>query len=149
MLNNIAVLNIRMRRWPEAASALEHALVIWRRVSGTNSGAVALLANLGFVYASAGRFLEAEQTFRDAFSIAEACSDQDLDIAQLLTNYGALLRKTRLRAEAKKLELRAETIRRGRETANTLRYSIEAGDVLHVNSRNAVPAGAGKTAPVK
>ncbi len=70
------------------------------------------LNNLALLYATQGKYAEAEPLYQRALGIVEkALGPEHPHVAQSLENYAALLRKTGRDDEAVKLEARARAIR--------------------------------------
>ncbi len=72
----------------------------------------ASLNNLALLYGTQGKYAEAEPLLRRVLVIVEkALEPEHPNVTTVLENYAVLLRKTKRKAEAAKLEDRAQAIR--------------------------------------
>jgi tetratricopeptide (TPR) repeat protein len=127
-LNNLAELYRAQGRFGDAEPLYRQALAIWEKSAGTShAGTAATLGNLGELYRQQGRYAEAEPLFQRALGIREKAGRDEgqLALARLLARYAALLRETKRKGQAKKLEARARGIVQRIEGSDYARFTID------------------------
>ena len=120
-LNDLAGLYKSQGRYAEAEPVYKRALAISEKTLGPDdSGTAEVLNNLAELYRAQGRYAEAEPLYKRALMIREKAlgPDQPEVVAQSLETYAALLRQTGRKAEAARMEARAEAIRARRAKEN-------------------------------
>jgi tetratricopeptide (TPR) repeat protein len=127
-LNNLAELYRAQGRFGDAEPLYRQALAIWERSAGTShAGTAATLGNLAELYRQQGRYAEAEPLFQRALAIKQkgALAGEDTTVARLLARYAALLRATKRKGEAAKLEARARDILQRLAGGDYARFTID------------------------
>jgi tetratricopeptide (TPR) repeat protein len=118
-LNNLGVLYARQQRLTEARKALERGLAIGEQsVGAKHPRTVPLIANLGWVYFTEGRyhkesFLKAETMYRRLLALQEQRMGPDrIEVSDALASLAEVCAAEKNYREAKQLEERALAIRR-------------------------------------
>jgi tetratricopeptide (TPR) repeat protein len=111
-MNKLAVLSVRLGRYPEAGDLLRPALEIQLSTLGEDNPEVAAtMANLAAVRVHQKLPEEADTLYRRALPIFEhTCGPNDAKVATVLSSYAWLLRQRGRKPEAKRLEARARAI---------------------------------------
>jgi tetratricopeptide (TPR) repeat protein len=126
-LNHLAVIRREQGRPAEALPLLERAVSIWTAARGSATrGMIEPLNNLGAAHSDLGQYAEAAAELRRALEIAEqVLPPTSPDSAALMRNYAWALRKLKRKTEARRLEARAEQIRRLSDRENLGGYTID------------------------
>lgn len=131
LLNNLAFLYAQTGRRAKAVEHFEQALAIWEYLLAPRHPYLGrALTNLAAQYCANGRLEEAESAFGRALDIVEGADPDGPLVADVLTDYAVLLRKSQRKQEAKAMERRARDIRQANSHEDLERHTVHAGDVL-------------------
>jgi tetratricopeptide (TPR) repeat protein len=112
-VNNFGFVQLRLRRYNEAAEHFSRALRLWVQLSGSDGLPVAL-SRLGLAeaYLELGRYDDSVALLRQVLPVFERrCGPDSLRTADVLSQYARLLRRQKRTDEAKTFEVRAPRIR--------------------------------------
>jgi len=126
-LTNLAELERRKRKYPEAEALFRSALEIQREAwPATHPDTAKTLHDLGALMAEQRRFSEAASFFEPAVRMREALFGSDsLVLAETLAAYAAVLRKTGHRGQAQAYSNRAQAIVKRHPEFSSNSYSVD------------------------
>jgi tetratricopeptide (TPR) repeat protein len=124
MWSNLASLELIAGNYGEAETMFRRALAMQDALLGPEHPELfSTLSNLADCYRRQHRYAEAEPLFRRALEIGRVGSN--LDLTSCLWSYALLLRKTKHKAEAAKLEEEARRMR----AKDPTRFAVALGDL--------------------
>jgi tetratricopeptide (TPR) repeat protein len=111
VLNNLAVIAWRNKRFTEAEAHLNRACAILRKPGVDPARVPIALANLGSLYATTGKHSQAEDNFRESFAEARRIfGEESVEMAEALMLYSQALEKMKRKSEAKEYAARAKDL---------------------------------------
>jgi len=129
--NNIGFIRLKAGRYIGALDDFNNALQLWTQLSGPDSVQVAI-SRLGLAktYMALGRHNESAGLLQQALPIFEQqCGPNSLRTEDVLTLYAQVLRHQKRTREAKKLEERAQMIRKASVADSSFRQVVAVWDL--------------------
>lgn len=128
VLHNVAVVRFRQNRPKDAEECLLKCLRIWGEHPDYRSPTLAIArANLGLIYATAGREEEADRMYSEGIRLAEEVFGREhRRTANVLNSYAVALKMMKRKKEGRQMEERARLIRENTrvfDVGSTVTYS--------------------------
>ena len=142
-LNNFGFIQLRAGRYADASSSFSQALPLWLLLSPPDDSQVAM-SRLGLAEAQIAlrRYDEAGDLLKQVLPVFEHnYGPNSLRTEDVLTRYAQVLRHQKHRDEAKKLEERAQLIRRASVADLSYKHVVNASDLGKIGVRSTISPG--------